>query len=635
MCGIAGYFLRDGAANFSTVKTMCDVIAHRGPDDEGFHVDGPCAIGMRRLSIIDLNTGHQPISNEDGTVWVVFNGEIYEYRELRADLVARGHKFRTQSDTEVLVHLYEEQGIEGLHRLRGMFAFCIWDAKRRKLLLVRDRFGKKPIYYAQLPQGLYFGSELKCLKAAGVPLEIDRDALRLYFQFTNIPDPFSIFRAIRKLEPGSWLECDDQGNTKTGQYWRLPVPVADTPANFSVDEACRQIRDKFDEAVRIRMIADVPLGAFLSGGIDSSSVVASMALQSKEPVKTFSIGFEEAKFNELKWASMVAKKYNTDHHEIRVKPDSVALTERLVRQFDEPFADSSAIPTFIVSEFAARHVKVALSGDGGDELFGGYESFQIVQKLAPWDRVPQSLRKLMSTVADRLPYATRGKNYLHMVSRSTSFARYLESNYAPYLLRRELLQPEWMLPADSAFLEGALANCILPAGADPLSQALYFEATCKLSGDMLVKVDRMSMAVSLEVRSPMLDHELADIAASIPHEWKIRNGQGKHILIRALGDRLPPALLNREKMGFAIPLAGWLRGPLRELLWDHLDSPRFFERNIVSRNFMRYLLEEHQSGRRDNRTWLWALLVLEMWFRDFESCSASCPEELISGAILK
>jgi asparagine synthase (glutamine-hydrolysing) len=635
MCGIAGYFLRDGAANFSTVKTMCDTIAHRGPDDEGFHVDGPCAIGMRRLSIIDLNTGHQPISNEDGTVWVVFNGEIYEYRELRVDLVARGHKFRTQSDTEVLVHLYEEQGIEGLHRLRGMFAFCIWDAKRRKLLLVRDRFGKKPLYYAQLPQGLYFGSELKCLKAAGVPLEVDRDALRLYFQFTNIPDPFSIFRAIRKLEPGSWLECDDKGNTTTGHYWRLPAPVADTPANFSADEACRQIRDKFDEAVRIRMIADVPLGAFLSGGIDSSSVVASMALQSKEPVKTFSIGFEEAAFNELKWASMVATKYNTDHHEILVKPDSVALTERLVRQFDEPFADSSAIPTFIVSEFASRHVKVALSGDGGDELFGGYESFQIVQKLAPWDLVPQPFRKLMSAVADRLPYATRGKNYLHMISRSTSFARYMESNYAPYLLRRELLQPEWMLPADSAFLEGALANCILPGGADPLSQALYFEATCKLSGDMLVKVDRMSMAVSLEVRSPMLDHELADIAASTPHEWKIRNGQGKHILIRALGDRLPAELLNREKMGFAIPLAGWLRGPLRELLWDHLDSPRFFERNIVSRNFMRYLLEEHQSGRRDNRTWLWALLVLEMWFRDFESGSAHCSEELISGAILK
>lgn len=619
MCGIAGYFLRNGQADLATVKSMCDVIAHRGPDDEGFHVEGPAAIGMRRLSIIDLHTGHQPMSNEDGTVWVVFNGEIYDYRELRADLLSRGHQFRTSSDTEVLVHLYEEQGIEGLHRLRGMFAFCIWDSRRRKMLLVRDRFGKKPLYYSHLATGLYFGSELKCLKAAGVPLELDPEALRLYFQFTNIPDPFSIFRSIRKLEPGCWLEYDASGNFKTGRYWRLPAPTEDAPRNFSPDEACRQIREKFDESVRIRMIADVPLGAFLSGGIDSSSVVASMALQSQERVKTFSIGFEEAKFNELKWASMVARKYNTDHHEILVKPDSAALTERLVRQFDEPFADSSAIPTFIVSEFAVQHVKVALSGDGGDELFGGYESFPIVQKLAVWDKVPQGIRSLMSSVADRLPYATRGKNYLHMVSRSTPFARYLESNYAPYLLRRELLQPEWMLPADSAYLETALADCMLPPGADPLSQALYFEATCKLSGDMLVKVDRASMAVSLEVRSPMLDHELADIAATIPHEWKIRNGQGKHILIRALGDRLPPELLNREKMGFAIPLAGWLRGPLREMLWDHLDSPRFFERNIVSRQFMRYMLEEHQSGRRDNRTWLWALLVLEMWFRDFES----------------
>jgi asparagine synthase (glutamine-hydrolysing) len=390
-----------------------------------------------------------------------------------------------------------------------MFAFCIWDARRRKILLVRDRFGKKPLYYALLPHGLYFGSEIKCLRAAGVPLEMDPDALRLYFQFTNIPDPYSIFRAIRKLEPGAWLECDANGQTRSGRYWKLPSPVAETPADFSEEETCRRIREKFDESVRIRMIADVPLGAFLSGGIDSSSVVASMALQSEDRVKTFSIGFEEAAFNELQYARLVAKKYNTEHHEIVVKPDSVGLTERLVRQFDEPFADSSAIPTFIVSEFAAKHVKVALSGDGGDELFGGYESFQIVQRLAVWDNVPKPVRRLMSMVADKLPYSTLGKNYLHMVSRQTPLARYFESNYAPYLMRRQLLRPEWMLPLDEDFLEKTFAHCLLPGGADALSQALYFEATCKLSGDMLVKVDRMSMAVSLEVRSPMLDHELA------------------------------------------------------------------------------------------------------------------------------
>lgn len=601
---------------------MCDAIVHRGPDDEGFLVDGPAAIGMRRLSIIDLHSGHQPISNEDASVWVVFNGEIYEYRALRASLANSGHRFRTHSDTETIVHLYEQEGIEGLHRLRGMFAFCIWDARQRKLLLVRDRFGKKPLYYANLPSGLYFGSELKCLRAAGLPLDLDPDALRLYLQFGNIPDPYSIFRSIRKLEPGCWLECDSDGTVRSGRYWKLPAPQAAKPPGFDDEEMLRRIREKFDESVRIRMIADVPLGAFLSGGIDSSSVVASMALQSSGRVKTFSIGFEEAAFNELKYAKLVAEKYSTDHHEILVKPDSIALTQRLVRQFDEPFADSSAIPTFIVSEFAARQVKVALSGDGGDELFGGYESFQIVQKLALWDRVPYPLRLLISGIADALPYSTRGKNYLHMVSRRTSFARYLESNYAPYQMRKEMLEPEWMLPVDERFLERVFAPCLPPPGSDPLSEALYFESTCKLSGDMLVKVDRMSMATSLEVRSPLLDHELAAIAAEIPHSCKIRNGRGKDILIRALGDRLPPELLNREKMGFAIPLSAWLRGPLREMLWDHLDGPRFRQRGIARPQFVRHLLDEHQSGRRDNRTWLWTLLVLEMWFREFESSPA-------------
>lgn len=626
MCGIAGYFSAGGDAQQAVVQAMCDVIKHRGPDDEGFHVEGPCAIGMRRLSIIDLATGHQPISNEDGSVWVVFNGEIYDFQTLRNNLISQGHCFRTHSDTEVLVHHYEQEGVEGLHRLRGMFAFCIWDSKKRKILLVRDRFGKKPLYYAALPSGLYFGSELKCLRAADVPLELDPEALRLYFQFTNIPDPFSIYRAIKKLEPGCWLEYGSTGTVKQGRYWRYPTPTAATPATFSVDDTCRQIREKFDESVRIRMIADVPLGAFLSGGIDSSSVVASMALQSPEPVKTFSIGFEEAAYNELAFAAAVAKQYKTEHHAIVVKPDSVDLTQKLVRQFDEPFADASAIPTYIVSQFAAQHVKVALSGDGGDELFGGYDSFEVVLRLQRYDLLPQPVRRMISGIARRLPYSALGKNYLHMISRSTATARYFESNYSPYLMRRELLQPEWMLPADSAYLEGVLHNCLLPVDADPLSQALYYEATGKLSGDMLVKVDRMSMLASLEVRSPLLDHELADVAATVPHEWKIRNGQKKHILIRALGDRLPPHLLNRPKMGFALPLNEWLRGPLRDLLWDHLTGSRFLSRGLVSPEFLQHMLDEHQIGRRDNTTWLWALLVLELWFRDFDSIRA-CPQE--------
>jgi asparagine synthase (glutamine-hydrolysing) len=619
MCGIAGYFLRDGQGSQSIVQKMCDVIRHRGPDDDGFHVDGGCAIGMRRLSIIDLNTGHQPISNEDGAVWIVFNGEIYEYKELREDLIKRGHRFKTQTDTECILHLYEEMGAEGISRLRGMFAFCIWDSAKRRILLARDRFGKKPLYYTVRPEGIWFGSELKCLRAAGLPLKPDLEALKLYLNFSYVPDPLSAFQDVRKLEPGGWLQYDEHGNVSRGRYWKLPPP-AETPAPGQDREKTKvEIRDLFDEAVRIRMIADVPLGAFLSGGIDSSAVVASMALQSSVPVKTFSIGFEEAAFNELSYAALLAKKYGTDHHEIMVRPDSVALVEKLVHHFDEPFADSSAIPTYIVSEFAAKHVKVALSGDGGDELFGGYESFQIVQKLRRWDAVPQFARRILSGISDMLPYSALGKNYLHMISRSTAVARYFESNWAPYQMRKALLQPEWMLPGEAAYLEGIFADCLLPAGSDALSQALYFESASKLTGDMLVKVDRMSMAASLEVRCPMLDNELGELAMSrIPHEWKIRNGRGKDILVEAMADRLPPALLNRPKMGFAIPIGSWLRGPLRPMLRDHIESEQFFARGIVSPPFVRHLISEHESGRRNNTTWLWSLLILEMWFRQIE-----------------
>ena len=627
MCGIAGYWERDGQGSVARVKSMCDQIIHRGPDDEGFHVDGGCAIGMRRLSIIDLATGHQPISNEDGTVWIVFNGEIYDYQSLREDLARKGHRFRTKSDTETIVHLYEEEGVEGIARLRGMFAFCIWDARKQQMLLVRDRFGKKPLYYSAGPKGLYFGSELKCLRAAGVPLEIDDEALRLYFQFNYIPDPLSPYRNVRKLPPGSWLTCDRDGNIRQGKYWKMPVPAEIPDPALSEEDARRQVREMFDESVRIRMIADVPLGAFLSGGIDSSSVVASMALQSREPVKTFSIGFEEAAFNELQYAAMVAKRYKTEHHEIVVKPDSVGLVTRLVRHFDEPFADSSAIPTFIVSEFAARHVKVVLTGDGGDELFDGYESFFAIEKLRRFDAIPQPVRRMASMVAGLLPYSAYGKNYLRMISRPNPLERYFEYNYAPYFLRERLLRPEWMVPSSANFLRQTFSDCLPPDDADILSQVTFFEATAKLTGDMLVKVDRMSMANSLEVRCPLLDHKLAELAARIPHSWKMKNGRGKDILLQAIGDRLPPELLTRSKMGFGVPLALWFRTTLREFLWDHLTSARFLNRGMVSGEFVKFLLGEHASGRRDNSHWLWSLLMLELWFRDFEEPAGLQPPD--------
>jgi asparagine synthase (glutamine-hydrolysing) len=620
MCGIAGYFLRSRNADFSEVQAMCEEIRHRGPDDEGYRIEGRAGLGMRRLSIIDLATGRQPISNEDGTVWVVFNGEIYNYRDLRASLIRSGHRFRTQSDTEVLVHLYEEEGVDGLERLRGMFACAIWDSRQRSMLLVRDRFGKKPLYYAALTglsarDGLYFGSELKCLRAAGVPLEHDREALQLYFLLGYIPDPWTPYTAIRKLAPGGWLRWDADGRMEQGRYWTLPVPAERAPTRFSELEACDYVRNAFDEAVKIRLISDVPVGAFLSGGIDSTSVVASMALQSSQPVKTFSIGFEEPGFNELSLAAALAKKYGAEHHHMIVRPDSVDLVSRLVRHFDEPFGDSSAIPTYLVSQFAARHVKVALTGDGGDELFAGYKSFLDIQRLRLLDYVPSVVRALVSRIADLLPYPAYGKNYLRMISQPTALGRYFEGASPHYLLQR-LLAPEWMPPADAAFLTRKMAHALLPGRADALTQALYFEATAKLTGDMLVKVDRMSMANSLEVRCPMLDHELAGLAARIPHSWKLKNGRGKDIFIRAVGHRLPPELLHQPKRGFGVPLGSWLRGSLRSFVWDHLTSRAFLDRQMVSPDFVMHLLEEHDRGRRDNHHHLWKLLMLELWFQE-------------------
>jgi asparagine synthase (glutamine-hydrolysing) len=627
MCGIAGYLVRNGGAREDVVRLMCAQIRHRGPDDEGVHIDGGCGIGMRRLSIIDLNTGHQPVSNEDGSVWVVFNGEIYNYQELRADLIQRGHRFSTNSDTETLVHLYEEKGADGLALLRGMFAFCIWDSKKRKILLARDRFGKKPLYYAALPGGLYFGSELKCLRAAGVPLEEDREALRLYFQFGYIPDPFSAFLAVKKLMPGCWLEYAMDGETRQGRYWRMPEFTSGEPEQLGHAETCARLRQSFDEAVRVRMIADVPLGAFLSGGIDSSLVVASMAMQSAEPVKTFSIGFEEAAYNELEYAGMVAKKYGTDHHEILVRPDSADLITKLAWHFDEPFADSSAIPTYVVSEFAARHVKVALSGDGGDEFFAGYPTLGNIEKFHFLDGIPRGLRQAASWAASALPYSAYGKNRLRVMGASSALDRYFEGNYTSYFLRQRMLRPDWMLPAGSGYLREILPESFPRNGGDVMAQAQYFEAAANLTGDMLVKVDRASMAASLEVRCPMLDHQFAELAAAIPLSWKRRNGKGKIILLDALGDRLPPALLTRAKMGFGVPLDQWFRGPLRELTWDTLTGKKFLDRGIVEPRFVRYLLEEHASGRRNNHHQIYGLLMLELWRRNLEE-PARAPEPL-------
>jgi asparagine synthase (glutamine-hydrolysing) len=629
MCGIAGYLARNGPAELEIARAMCGQIRHRGPDEEGYHVDRECAIGMRRLSIIDLAGGRQPISNEDSTTWVVFNGEIYNYQELRRNLIGQGHRFVTNSDTETLVHLYEQEGVVGIARLRGMFGYAIWDGHQRRLLLVRDRFGKKPVYYAQTTHGFYFASELKCLRAAGVPLEPDSEALKLYLQFGYVPDPWSAFLGVRKLPPAHWLTVDAAGRLQTGAYWALPSPSESHGQDLSEPGVCEEMRRLFDESVRLRMIADVPLGAFLSGGIDSSLVVASMARQSSVPVRTFSIGFDESDYNELPWARLVAGQYHTDHHELIVRPEHVELVPRLVRQFDEPFADCSAIPTFLVSEFTARHVKVALSGDGGDELFGGYHSFFEVDRMRRFDVVPRVARRVISKIADWLPYSAYGKNFLHSIGRAAPVERYFDyTSFNSYYLRHQVLNPEWILPSDEAALRRHFKGSILPAPADCMSQAMYFEATAKLAGDILVKVDRMSMANSLEVRSPLLDHCLAEMANRIPNRWKTSHGQGKLILLKALGDRLPVELLRRPKRGFGVPLAKWFRGPLRGLLWDHLTSKSFLERGFTTRSRIDVMLREHSSGRRDNSDFLWLMLILELWFIDHARTGQGAPRPL-------
>ena len=602
---------------------MCEQIRHCGSryrdfDDEGYHIDHRLGMGMRWLSAINPVTERQPVSNEDRSLWVISDGEIYNHRELRASLIRSGHRFHTLGDAEVLVHLYEEEGTQGLSRLNGMFAFALWDSRNRSLLLVRDRFGKKPLYYAAQRDGLDFGSELKCLRAAGILHEHDREALQLYFLLGYVPDPWTPYRSIRKLAPGGWLRCDASGSIEEGCYWKLPVPAARPSRELSEMEACDSVRHAFDEAVQRHLDSDVLLGAFLGGGIGSASVVASMALQSHERIKTFSIGFDEPESDELTRAAAVAKKYRTEHYAIVLRPDSVDLTRKLARHFDEPFADPSAISMYLLSEFAAPFVKVAISGDGGNELFAGHENFLQIQRLRLLDYLPGLARGVMSRVADLLPNSAPGKNFLWSISRPSALERYfagVSPHYWPHGLA-----PGWMPPADGAFLIEKLSQALplakaMPGGGDALAQALYFEARAKLPA-MLAKADRTSMANSLEVRYPFLDHPFAELAARIPIAWKLKNGRGKDIFIRAVGHRLPPDLLRQSAREFGVPLASWLRGPLRSFVWDHLTSRRFLSREIISREFSQGMLSENDRGRRDNHLFIWKLLMLELWFQE-------------------
>jgi len=623
MCGIAGFvessdvrspFSRETA--YALAHDMCRAIRHRGPDDEGVLVEPGMAIGMRRLSIIDVSTGHQPIHNEDGTISIVFNGEIYNFQELRRELESYGHRFYTGTDTEVIVHAYEQWGTDAVAKLRGMFGLALWDRRTRTMVVARDRVGIKPLHYADVGGRLYFGSEIKSLLCApDLPRDLNPDALDHYLSFLYAPRDASFFTHIRKLPPGHLLTWRD-GRLTIAPYWR--PGVAETFAGSEAD-AVDRLKGVLMDAVRVHLISDVPLGAFLSGGIDSSLVVALMTQVSGARVKTFSIGFDQPQYDELRFARQVADHYATDHHEEVVTPDGIAILYTLVSHFDEPFGDSSAIPTWYVSQLAAKHVTVTLSGDGGDELFGGYDRYLQDPRVAAIDRyAPPAIRRVAGLVSSRLPHGAKGKRFLRHVA-ATERGRYIDAV--------GFFNADDKAGLYSDGLRGRLSN------GDPedrvmtvfdryaplpwASQMMRFDIETYLPEDILTKVDRTSMAHSIESRVPLLDNDVIDFALTLPAAMKIRNGRRKHVLKEVAAQFLPASLINRRKQGFGVPLDVWFRGSLRELFADTLLSPRALQRGYFDPAFIRRVVHEHVSGTRDHALRLWQLVVLERWHQQY------------------
>jgi asparagine synthase (glutamine-hydrolysing) len=622
MCGIAGIVQShpDGAVDQATIHRMCEAIVHRGPDDEGLFVKAGVGLGMRRLSIIDLAGGHQPVFNEDKTVWIVFNGEIYNFTELRVDLEKRGHHFYTHTDTEVIVHLYEDQGADCVTNLRGMFAFALYDERRGKLLIARDRFGKKPLHYALANGRLLFSSEIKSILSVAPELaKVNNEALLQYMYFGYIPDPITSFLPIQKLPPGHLLEFE-AGQVRVRQYWDLPEYGTHQPG--SEEECLEEMEWRLAEAVKIRLIADVPLGALLSGGTDSSTVVALMARASSKPVKTFSIGFSHDDFNESHYARIVAKRFGTEHHELMLEPNVLETVETLTTSLEEPFGDSSMLPTYYVSCMARKYVTVALSGDGGDEVFAGYDRYGIHLRRKAFERIPRwAWRMYRELIYPRLPENMRGRKFSYNVSLPWR-ERYVDGiSFVPSFERdMPLLSAEFRdVLRTGGSPESVMYRYFDQAPAtDPISQMLYVDTKTYMVADILTKVDRMSMAASLEVRVPILDHLFVEWATRLPAEWKLRGGQQKYIL-RKLAERVgvPREALYRPKQGFAMPLVHWIRNELKDLIMTVLLEPRTLQRGYFNPQGIRRLLDEHFRGRRDHSSRIWRLLIFELWHRNF------------------
>jgi asparagine synthase (glutamine-hydrolysing) len=624
MCGIAGQARGDGARPApELLARMCAAMEHRGPDSRGTHVDEGVGLAIQRLRVIDLVTGDQPIFNEDGSVAVVLNGEIYNHDELRRRLSAAGHRFRTAGDTEVIAHLYEERGVDFVHELIGMFGVAVWDARRRRLVLARDRLGKKPLFYAERDGALSFASSLAALlQDERIPRTPDRRALDLYLALRYVPSPHCAFQAVRKLAPAHRLVFED-GRARIDRYWQLDY----ARKRAATDERAldEELRARLRTAVGRRLVADVPLGVFLSGGVDSAAVVAAMAEQASEPVKTFSIGFSDERLDELPLARVVAQRFGTEHHELLVEPSAVEILPRIVRDHGEPFADATAIPTFYLSRETRRHVTVALNGDGGDEIFGGYTRYVANLVSARLGRVPAPLRRGLARAGGAIRPSERIDSWPSRVRRlAETIALDPDQRYFAYMshlngLRREALytdelREELAGPGPERLVADAWHGA---AATETLDRMLATDVATYLPDDLLTKVDVASMAFSLEARSPLLDHELVEFAASLPVEQKIRGREKKVAFRRALRGWVPDAILDAPKRGFQPPLAGWLRGPLAGLARELLLDPVARGRGHFRPDRVAALIDRHVDGVEDCSQGIWTLMVYEAWHREF------------------
>ena len=613
MCGICGkvHFELDRPVLQDEIYKMTKLIHHRGPDDHGYYIKKNVGFGFRRLSIIDLDTGHQPLTNEDGTLWIVFNGEIYNHRSLRRMLIGKGHTFKTKSDTEVIVHLYEEYQNDCVKYLNGMFAFAIWDERKKKLFCARDRFGIKPFFYSLNKDHFVFGSEIKSILSVTNSSEISHTMLDQYLTYGYSSEDGTIYQDIKKLKPAHVLEINSDGRTKITRYWDIHYNPDYTK---SEDEWCALLEDKLSETVKSHLMSDVPLGAFLSGGIDSSSVVALMSKHSNTPVKTFSIGFKEAEFNELNYAREIAKRYNTEHHEQIVESESISLLPKLVDSYDEPFADTSAIPTYLVSKFAREFVTVVLSGDGGDELFGGYNKYLKMRNLRKYNILPNAVGKhVWGGLHQIIPNSVKGKGATYYLSKPRNSLPAYQAIWQTIERKKLFNKDSWqMVKASPA--ESRRVTCFTDdASSDFLFDMQKMDMQRFMVDDVLTKVDRASMQNSLEVRVPLLDHEFAELTATIPSSLKLKGNNKKYIFKESMKGYLPESIISHKKQGFGVPLNSWFKEGLRDYVNDRLVHTKGPLYDYLNHEYVSKIVKEHNNGMRDFNSKIWSLLFLDEW----------------------